>query len=149
VAAAAADVIAAHPGWSPDQVKGALMVSARATAANGYSLGVGEVNGASAVGVVLPPNPNAALNSFVGPDPMGGSVPVFNAASWASAAQADASWASASWASASWATASWASASWASASWASASWASASWASASWADASWASASWADASWVS
>lgn len=79
-----------------------------------------------------------ALNKFLVSDPVTGS-PVFDAASWASAAKSDASWASASWSDASWASASWASASWASASWDS----SAS-AAASWSDMSLASASWAD-----
>jgi serine protease AprX len=148
VAAAAAQVLARHPDWSPDQVKGALMVSAKDTpSATRGSLGVGMVDAARAAAVLDPPNPNAALNQFVvvAGD---GSGPAFDAASWANVAQSDASWASASWASASWANASWASASWANASWASASWANASWASASWAGASWASASWASASWA-
>lgn len=79
-----------------------------------------------------------ALNKFLVSDPVTGS-PVFDAASWASAAKSDALWASASWSDASWASASWASASWASASWDS----SAS-AAASWSDMSLASASWAD-----
>ena len=149
VAGAAAQVLARHPEWTPDQVKGALMLSANDTpSATLGSLGVGMVNAAAAAAVVDPPNPNAALNEFVGPAG-DGSGPMFDAASWANVAQSDASWASASWASASWASASWANASWASASWASASWANASWASASWASASWASASWASASWAS
>ncbi len=149
VAAAAAQVLARHPSWTPDQVKGALMLSAKDTpAATPGSLGVGMVDATRAAAVSSPPNPNAALNQFVGPAG-DGSGPMFNAASWANVALSDASWASASWASASWASASWANASWASASWADASWASASWASASWADASWASASWASASWAS
>jgi subtilisin family serine protease len=148
VAAAAAQVLARHPGWTPDQVKGALMVSARDTSsATLGSLGVGMVDAGAAAAVVDPPNPNAAVNQFV-VSAGDGSGPVFDAASWANVAQSDASWASASWASASWANASWANASWASASWANASWASASWANASWASASWANASWASASWA-
>jgi serine protease AprX len=148
VAAAAAQVLAAHPGWTPDQVKGALMLTTQATPyATPGSLGVGIVNAAKAVTVSDPPNPNLALNQFV-VAAGDGSGPVFDAASWANVAMADASWANASWANASWANASWANASWASASWAGASWANASWASASWASASWANASWASASWA-
>ncbi len=149
VAAAAAQVLARHPDWTPDQVKGALMVSAEDTpSATLGSLGVGMVDASKAAAVLDPPNPNAPLNQFI-VAAGDGSGPMFDAASWANVAQSDASWASASWASASWANASWASASWANASWASASWANASWASASWANASWASASWASASWAS
>jgi serine protease AprX len=143
VSGIAAYLLALNPGWTPDQVKGAIMLSAKpAGLARPGSLGVGMVKASYAARIVRPPNPNLALRPFVVEAPGGGAVPVFDAASWASTALADASWASASWASASWASASWASASWASASWASASWASASWASASWASASWASASW-------
>jgi serine protease AprX len=150
VAGAAAQILAAHPSWTPDQVKGALMLTATAApSAAPLSVGVGVLDAAKAVALSsAPPNPNLALNKFLVSE-SSGSGKVFDAANWASAARADASWASASWASASWASASWASASWSSASWASASWSSASWASASWASASWASTSAEDASWAS
>jgi len=148
VSAAAAQILAVHPSWTPDQVKGALMLTAKpARDAAPGSVGVGIVDAGKAAAVTDPPNPNAALNEYV-VSASGGSGKLFDAASWANAVQSDASWASASWASASWASASWSSASWASASWASASWASASWASASWASASWASASWASSSYA-
>jgi len=147
VSGIAAYMLALNPQWTPDQVKGAMMLTAKPTpSAKPLSLGVGEINGPKAADVVNPPNPNLGLNRFLTADPNGEPTPVFDAASWAHVAESDASWASASWASASWASASWASASWASASWASASWASASWASTAEAAASWASASWASAS---
>jgi serine protease AprX len=149
VAGIAAELLALHPDWTPDQVKGALMLSASPTAATGLTLGVGEVNAGKALGVTSPPNPNLALDSFLVADPNGGSVPVFDTASWTSAASLNASWTSASWTSASWTSASWTLASWTSASWTSASWTSASWTSASWTSASWTSASWTSASWTS
>jgi serine protease AprX len=145
VSGAAALVLGFHPNWTPDQVKGALMLTAQPTAA-GMALGVGELNAKAATQVTSPPNPNLALNQFVGSDGVGGLA--FDSASWASTATANASWNSASWNSASWSSASWASASWNSASWAQASWSSASWAAASWSSASWAAASWAAASWA-
>jgi hypothetical protein len=147
-------LLAKRPNLTPDQVKGALMLTAKpAPLAAAGSFGVGEVSLAKAIDVVDPPNPNLALEQFLVTDPAGGSVPVFDAASWTSAAQADASWISASWTSASWTSASWTSASWTSASWTSASWTSASWTSASWTSVSWTSASWtsqaeSDASWL-
>ena len=149
VAGAAAQILARHPEWTPDQVKGALMLTARHTpyAAPG-SLGVGAIDAYAATRVSNPPNPNAAVNRFVRQASDGTGL-MFDTASWANVAMSDASWASASWAQASWANASWANASWAQASWANASWAQASWAQASWAQASWASASWANASWAS
>ncbi len=144
VSGAAAYVLAMHPSWTPDQVKGALML--RAAAPTGYAsnggLGVGVVQAdASAFLADGSANPNLALDAYVKTDTVTGAK-AFDSASWASAAKANASWNSASWASASWASASWASASWASASWASASWASASWSTASWSTASWASLTW-------
>jgi serine protease AprX len=149
VAGVAADIVAVHPDWTPDQVKGALMYTAKpySASADPFSLGVGIVDGADAAAVVDPPNPNASLEQFVSTDPSTG-TPTFAVASWAEAAQANASWAEASWAEASWAEASWAEASWAEASWAEASWAESSFAAASWAEASWAEASWAEASWA-
>jgi serine protease AprX len=144
VSGAAALILAKNPTWTPDKVKGALMYTARPTAA-GMALGVGELNAKAAFDVSNPPNPNLGLNQFVSADGTGGVT--FDSASWANSATANASWNQASWNSASWANASWANASWNAASWANASWAQASWSSASWNAASWAAASWAAASW--
>jgi serine protease AprX len=142
-------ILGKHPEYTPDQVKGAVMLGAKPMPqASNLSEGVGEVNAARSVELLNPPNPNKALDAFIVTDPIGGGL-VFDAASWAAAAKSDASWADASWADASWADASWSAASWADASWSDASWASASWAdtslaAASWADLSLGSASWAD-----
>ena len=136
VAGSAAQILARHPGWTPDQVKGALMLTAKTLpSAIPGSLGVGSVNAYSAAMLTYAPNPNLALRKFVT------SAGTFDSTAWNAAVQASASWADASWADASWATASWSAASWADASWADASWADASWADASWADASWADTS--------
>jgi serine protease AprX len=149
VSGVAALVLGKHPEYTPDQVKGALMIGTKPMPlASPLSVGVGEVNAGRSLDKLNPPNPNKALNAFIVSDPVGGG-PVFDAASWADKAKSDASWAAASWADASWADASWSAASWADASWSDASWASASWAdtataAASWADLSLASASWAD-----
>jgi serine protease AprX len=144
IAGTAAQILARHPSWTPDQVKGALMLTAKAlpSAVRG-SLGVGGVDAYAAASLSSAPNPNVALRPYVTSSGSGGELR-FDAASWMSGVQANASWADASWADASWAAASWSAASWADASWAEASWADASWADASWADASWADASWAD-----
>src|SRR5437588_6302443 len=149
VSGIAALILGKHPDFTPDQVKGALMLGAKPLpSATDMSEGVGEVNASRSIEYVSPPNPNRALDTFIASDAVTG-APVFDSASWAAKAKSDASWASTSWDSASWAEASWSSASWSEASWSDASWASASWASsasaaASWADLSLASASWAD-----
>jgi serine protease AprX len=145
VAGAAAQLLARHPGWTPDQVKGALMLTAKpAPNAPALSVGVGELNAGRAASLTItPPNPNKAAEQFVKVDSLSGGA-TFDYTGWATLAHANASWNDASWADASWADASWNDASWADASWNDASWADASWADASWADASWADASWAD-----
>jgi serine protease AprX len=143
VAGAAAYLLAVHPTWTPDQVKGALMLTARPTpSAAPMSEGVGEVNAAKAVDVVAPPNPNAGIDRFLVPDPSGGSTLVFDASSWGTTARLDASWGTASWGTASWGTAAWSAASWGTASWSTASWGTASWGTASWGTSSWGTASW-------
>jgi serine protease AprX len=121
VSGAAAQILARHPEWTADQVKGALMLTSAYLDAPGS--GVGEIDAAAAASLdFTPPNPNENFYAFVQTDANGQKY--FNTASWASYVEANASWASASWASASWASASWASASWASASWNEASWSS-------------------------
>jgi serine protease AprX len=122
VSAAAAQILARHPGFTPDQVKGALMLTANyLPSVSGNAAGVGEIDGGVASTVDDPPNPNVGLYQFVAGNPVTG-LRTFDAASWASYLASGASWAQASWAEASWAEASWNSASWAEASWAEASW---------------------------
>jgi serine protease AprX len=150
VSAAAAYVLAMHPTWTPDQVKGALMLTAASP--DGYTaggaLGVGEVQAQAAARTADgTANPNLGLNQFVTVDPVSG-LNQFDSDAWLSTASNDPVWNAMSWASMSWASASWSSMSWASMSWASMSWASMSWASMSWASMSWASQSWASSSQV-
>ena len=130
VASAAAWILALRPDWGPDQVKGALMVTAASAGkADPMSLGVGLVRAEKASQFAgTPPNPNAALNAFLVPDPNGSTVPVFDAAAWSDAAWSSAAWSSAAWSSAAWSSAAWSSAAWSSAAWSSAAWSNAAWA---------------------
>jgi serine protease AprX len=165
VSGTVAAMLAAHPNLTPDQIKGILMLSARVVGASSPAAGVGQITASRALSYASGPNANLALDQFVGTDPNGGSLPVFDSSSWAAAAQAnpnwnastyngqswnpdDAAWTDASWAEASWAEASWAESSWAEASWAESSWAESSWAESSWAESSWAESSWAEVSWA-
>jgi serine protease AprX len=148
VAGAAANILAQHPLFTPDMVKGVLMLTATGLAKGVQGGGVGVIQAKPAMDQNDAPNPNLALDQYVKPgSPSGGngSPYSFDSASWNSAAQSNASWNSVSWNSASWNSASWNSASWNSASWNSASWNSASWNSASWNSASWNSAAQEDA----
>jgi subtilisin family serine protease len=123
VSGAAAHIIALQPTWTPDQVKGALMLTANYLPANGLASGVGEIDAAAAANLPFtPPNPNENLTAFVTADPVTGDL-TFNDANWASAVASTANWSSANWASANWASANWATANWASAAWSAASWA--------------------------
>ena len=121
VAGAAAQILARHPDWGPDQVKGALMLTSAYLLAGGQAAGVGEIDAAAAAGLpFIPPNPNENLNAFVSVDPLTGQAS-FNQAAWSSAVATQAAWSSAAWASAAWSSAAWSSAAWASAAWSSAS----------------------------
>ncbi len=154
-------LLAQHPDWTPDQVKGALMVSASATpAATPYSLGVGELDVALARRVTDPPNPNAGLDQYVTTGSDGTATfnasawqaPASNDAAWSDAAWSDAAWndaarGSTAWGSAAWSDAAWGSAAWSDAAWGSAAWGSAAWSDAAWSDAAWGSAAWSDAAW--
>jgi len=137
VAGTAADMLARHPEWTPDQVKGALMRSTRKLRSGVVAAaGLGELTASRAVASNYAPNANAGLGQYV--TSSGGSGLSFDSMSWSSAAKANMSWNSMSWSSQSWSDQSWSDQSWASMSWADMSWSSMSWADMSWADMSWA-----------
>jgi serine protease AprX len=148
VSGAAAMLLAQHPDWTPDQVKGALMVSATPTpAAAPGSLGTGELDVAAARRVANPPNPNAGLDQFLTTTASTGTV-AFDSAAWQAAATNDAAWGDAAWSDAAWGDAAWGDAAWSDAAWASAAWGDAAWSDAAWADAAWGDAAWGDAAWA-
>src|SRR6266851_7958203 len=113
VAGAAAMLMGLHPDWTPDQVKGALMVTATPEPLVKLGqLGVGDVNIARARSRALaPPNPNAGLNQFLATGAGGASV--FDAVAWQSAARLNAAWGDAAWSDAAWSDAAWSDAAWA------------------------------------
>lgn len=137
IAGTAAGMLGLHPEWTPDQVKGVLMLKARTYAAGVFigtpPAGVGLVAGTNAgwyVGAL--PNPNAGLNRFVVPDPNGGLM--FDAAAWYDAAWSDKTWDAAAWSDAAWSDAAWNSAAWSDAAWSDAAWYDAAWADLVWVD---------------
>ena len=112
VAGAAAQLVIQHPNWTPDQIKGALMQRARyIPEAPPGSAGVGEINASKASALTRPPNPNAALNTFVKANALLGSKE-FDGAAWRAAAKSSASWDSVSWSDVSWSDVSWTDVSW-------------------------------------
>jgi len=136
VAGTVAQLLARHPSWTPDQVKGALMKTARAVhIGNPRSAGLGELTADRAGAMVgTPPNANYVLDQFVKPALTGASGLSFDAMSWASTAKANVSWNAMSWSSQSWSDMSWTDQSWASMSWTDMSWSSMSWTDMSWTD---------------
>ena len=140
VAGTAATLLAVHPEWTPDQIKGALMLSAEPVPnAPQRALGVGAVNAEKAAAIVDPPNPNLALNGFLVPDPAGGGTQVFDADRWTAAAEADPAWASVAWGSVAWGSAAWSSVAWGSVAWGSVAWGSVAWGSVAWGSVAWGS----------
>jgi serine protease AprX len=146
VAGTVAQVLARHPSWTPDQVKGDLMKTARAVRiGNPKSAGLGELTASRAAALFgTPPNANLGLDGFVRAL-SGGVGNAFDAMSWSSAAKASMSWNSMSWASQSWSDMSWSDQSWASMSWSDMSWSDMSWSDMSWSDMSWSDVSHEDA----
>jgi serine protease AprX len=128
VAGAAAQILARHPNWTPDMVKGALMATARYVPEEGLTgaAGVGEINAQRAASRNTAPNPNSALRRYVGIDPITGAT-VFNAVSWTDAAKASASWSDATWSDATWSDASWSAVTWSDVSWSDVSWSDVTW----------------------
>ena len=144
IAGAAAQILARHPSFTPDQVKGVLMESTRPVPdAPDGAVGVGEFRMGRGAYIQYPPNPNKALGQFVKANLTTGEA--FDAVSWLDVAKANVSWDSVSWDSVSWNDAAWNVVSWADVSWESVSWADVSWADVSWADVSWADTSYEDA----
>ncbi len=114
VAGAAAQLLARHPGWSPDQVKGALMLKANALVGQAWKGGVGEIDVTGAAAVSSPPNPNANLYSFV----VGAAGErSFDGAAWSAHVAANPTWTTSTWAESTWAESTWAESTWAESTW--------------------------------
>ncbi|HEX3806891.1 MAG TPA: S8 family serine peptidase [Gaiellaceae bacterium] len=147
VSGTVAELLARHPSWTPDQVKGALMKSARqiSNVGNPLAAGLGELTVTRAAAAQSVPNGNLGLDRFVKNGLVGTTGLAFDAMSWVSAVQSDMSWNSMSWADQSWSDMSWADQSWSDMSWADQSWSDMSWTDMSWADMSWADMSQEDA----
>ena len=105
VAGAAAQLLARKPYLTPNQVKGALMASARYLPSADPGAGVGELDAAAAAAIASPPNPNENLYAFV-------SNGDFNADAWASYVSVNANWTQSNWVSANWVSANWVASNW-------------------------------------
>src|SRR5205823_10536986 len=130
--------LSGHPSFAPDPVHCAPMLSPRpAPLTTDHSLGVGELNAFGAALVRTPPNPNAGLDKFVGPDPTGGNVPVFDSVAWGDAAKSDVSWDSVAWDDTAWSSVAWDDVAWGDVAWGDVSWQDVAWGDVAWGDVAW------------
>jgi serine protease AprX len=134
VAGAAAQLLARKPWLSPNQVKGALMVSARYLPDADPGAGVGELDAAAAAAVVTAPNPNENLYAFV-------SNGVFNDDAWASYVSVNANWTQSNWVSSNWVSSNWVSSNWVASNWVASNWVSSNWVSSNWVASNWVASS--------
>jgi len=122
VAGAAAMILARHPDWTPDQVKGALVDTARTlpTAAP-RSVGAGELDIAGARRDPNPSNPNAGVDQFVTP------YGTFDTSAWQSAAKASVAWGDVAWSDVAWASVAWGDVAWSDVAWGDVAWRDVAW----------------------
>ena len=122
VSATAALILARHPDWTPDQVKGALVDTARTLpAATPGSVGAGELDIAAARRDPNPSNPNAGVDQFVTPDG------TFDTSAWQTAAQASVAWGDVAWSDAAWASVAWGDVAWSDVAWGDVAWGDVAW----------------------
>jgi serine protease AprX len=143
VAGAAAQVLARHPTWTPDQVKGALMVSAsRLPAVSGRAGGVGEVNAARAAGLKSPPNLQKNLSAFVAPDANGQLR--FNGDAWMAAVASQTDWSETDWSETDWSETDWSETDWSETDWSETDWSETDWSETDWSETDWSETDWSE-----
>jgi serine protease AprX len=146
VAGAAAQVLARHPDWTPDQVKGALMVSANALpAVSGSGGGVGEVDALAAAQVVSPPNPQSHLDAFVTTDANG--QPVFDGSSWQATVSSQTDWSETDWSATDWSATDWSATDWSATDWSETDWSATDWSATDWSETDWSETDWSETDW--
>ncbi len=129
-AGAAAQLLALHPDWTPDQVKGALMVSAASLPAiAGFGGGVGEIDAAAAAGVSSPPNPDENLDSFVVSDSTGAH---FDGDAWATYVATASEWSASEWSASEWSASEWSASEWSASEWSASEWSASEWSASEW-----------------
>jgi serine protease AprX len=135
VSGSAAQVLAYHPSFTPDQVKGALLASATALPTQAGT-GFGEVNAAKAVAVASPPNPNEHLNDFVTTDPTTG-APTFNSDAWHTTVQTQSNWIESNWVQSNWVQSNWVQSNWVQSNWIESNWIESNWIESNWIESNW------------
>jgi serine protease AprX len=145
VAGAAAQLLARHPDWSPDQVKGALMLTATDLRGQGWKAGVGEINVDRANSVSNPPNPNKNLYDFVNGS---GGARSFDGATWQAYVAENPTWSTSTWSESSWSESTWSESSWSESTWSESTWSESTWSESTWTESTWSESTWTESTWV-
>jgi serine protease AprX len=146
VSGAAAQILASHPSWTPDQVKGALMSTAsKLPLATSFSGGVGELNAVAANAVVTPPNPQSNLDKFITTDANGN--PVFDQASWFNTVSTTPSWTATDWSATDWSATDWSATDWSATDWSCTDWSATDWSATDWSATDWSATDWSATLW--
>ena len=170
-----ADVLSAHPDWTPDMVKAALTQTATRIATNNRNfVGAGLINAAGALAASPGPSvqnwqvatgtgsleqargsAHIAYNGVT----LSGEQDIFGA-HWSSSAIAaaeesntawggDGSFNGNTWTSVTWSSVTWSSVTWSSVTWSSVTWSSVTWSSVTWSSVTWSSVTWSSVTWSS
>jgi serine protease AprX len=146
VAGAAAQILAHHPTWTPDQVKGALMVSAHPLPLDTtFGGGVGELNAAAAAAVASPPNPQSNLDAFITTDSSGN--PVFDGTSWQNTVASQTDWSATDWSATDWSATDWSATDWSATDWSATDWSATDWSATDWSATDWSETDWSATEW--
>jgi serine protease AprX len=127
-AGAAAQILAHHPGFTPDQVKGALMASAKRLSAAGT--GIGELDVAAAAAIDNPPNPNEGFYAFV-------TDGTFDADAWANYVRSNSNWTESNWVESNWTESNWTESNWTESNWTESNWTESNWTESNWVESNW------------
>jgi serine protease AprX len=146
VSGAAAQVLARHPDWTPDQVKGALMKSASALpAVSNNAGGVGEVNAAAAAALHSAPNPQKNLDKFIAPDANGQLH--FNGDAWMATVASQPNWSETDWSETDWSETDWSETDWSETDWSETDWSETDWSETDWSETDWSETDWSETDW--
>jgi serine protease AprX len=164
----AALLLDAHPGWTPDQVKHAMMSTASAMPTSPFQQGAGRVRAAAAMAAYVGLAPTqislaqgtGSLTAARGAmEPISvtcdGQTKVLNDEStswcspWSSGAWTSGAWTSGAWTSGAWTSGAWTSGAWTSGAWTSGAWTSGAWTSGAWTSGAWTSGAWTSGAWTS
>jgi serine protease AprX len=141
VAAAAALLLQAEPGLTPDQVKARLIATA-------HSFNAGNDAGyLDAYAAVHTQTPSAPQQSYI-PNNLPAEIALI--AYWASTQDADTiNWENVDWSAVNWGSVNWGSVNWGSVNWGSVNWGSVNWGSVNWGSVNWGSVNWGSVNWGS